>query len=334
VLAGTHARREEGSAIGYLTALYQLDDDPADAIPAYTPYTFVPLGHTGPLNMSMDRSFGRRESVMVVPSMDSVLDAFGRLPGPMDRRDQRFGFRRLTGGNNDAEYDRLMAWCAPGNEIRLVYLTDGGILWYTTASNPRVTVTETSGGNWGLDGFIDFEITWRIRPDWRLRTSELSSGFHRGSTFVHGSTFGSLGVVVISANTTNFTIDATGTAGANLPTIDDTAPTITITGPAGGDGGILLANTSAAVRDSTGAKQATQVLIPFKLATASDSVVLKLASQTFLHNGVAFRPIKPAYQPWYFKVVAGLVNACSITAQGANSATSGTAKVDWWRRRA
>lgn len=322
------AARGEGESIGYLKYLYQLDRDPADG--GYTPYQFIPI------NMSMDRSFGRRESVLVIPGLDSVLDAYGRLPGPMDRRDLTFAFRTMTGGDNDAAYDALAAWLAPGTPIRLVFQTDQGGLWYTTASNPHLTLTETSAANWGEDGYSDFTITWRIRPDWRLRYSETAERFLGATTFAfdHHETFGSRGTTTIAANPQTFLVDARGTAGLDLPTIPDTGPTVTISGPAGGDGGMKVTNTNVLYTDRNGAQQVQQFTIPFKLPTADDSVTLKFAAGSFMHTSSAFRPTKPDYQPEYFTIQPGIQNTCQLIPLGTNPLTGGHVTVDFWRRRA
>lgn len=291
--------------------------------------------------MSMNRDFARRESVMVIPSMDSVLDAFGRAPGPTDRRDQLFGFRKFSSnGDLDADYDRLMAWLAPGTPVRLVYQTDSGALWYTIGSNPKLGNPIASANNWGAGGYQDFSITWRIRPDWRPRFSESAEIFHSATTFAAGTTFGSVGTTVIASANQAFTVDARGTAGLDLPTIPDTGPTITIHGPAGGTGGMRVYNGTATATDTNGAKVPMYFDIPFQLPTADDSVTLKFAAQTFKHNGVPFRPLRPidangkSYQGDWWRVEAGVLNGCSVVALGASALTGGAIKVDWYRKRA
>jgi hypothetical protein len=192
--------------------------------------------------MSMTRDFARRESVMALPSLDSVLDGYGRRGGPMDRRDMAFSFRRFTGSADlDADYDRLAAWLAPGNQMRLVYQTDSGVLWYTTASNPRIQNTVTSANNWNSGGFQDFTVTFRIRPYWTPHDPEAKPptfAADNSETFRadDSETFLSPGTTRITASPQAVLLDATGVAGSTLPTIPDTGPFVFIVGPAGGGG--------------------------------------------------------------------------------------------------
>jgi hypothetical protein len=299
-----------------LQAIYDPDIDTAL-------YSFVPAGHTGTAEMSMSRDFARRESVQSIPSMDGVLDGYGRVPGPMDRREVAFSFRvLLDDGDLDRAYDLLMAAIGPGTPVRLVYQTDQGALWYTTASNPAVQHTVTSGNNWGHGGYCDFQVTWRIRPDWRPRYSEAAEVFHVNTLFVAGTRFGSAGSTVILAQTQSFTIDATGIAGSNLPTIPDYGVTITVNGPLGGSVdvngqlGFRVVNGTLTVRDSTGAQQQSYFDVPIQLVDAFNGVTLKMDRQSFTFNGIPFRPRKPAYQPWYFGVKPGVVNSCAVVGLG------------------
>lgn len=284
--------------------------------------------------MSMSRDFARRESVLVVPGADSVLDAFGAGAGPMDRRDQSFSFRRFTHGNNDAVYDTLAAWLAPGLPLRLVYQTDQLGLWYTVGYNPRIALTETSGGNWGEDGYLDFTITWRIRPDWRARFSEDSERFTSVSRFAPGTVFGGTGTIPITANPQAISIDARGTAGLDLPTLPDTGATISVHGPVGGSLGFRVTSFSAFAVDASGTKQPLYFDVPFPLPLATDSVTLNFASQTFLHNGAPFRPVKPAYQSHYWEIAPGVLNGGQVAALGTSPLVGGLIRFSWFRKRA
>jgi hypothetical protein len=294
--------------------------------------------------MSMGRDWGRRESIQSIPGMDSVLDQYGRLPGPQDRRDMTFGFRVFTNGDNDAAYDLLAAQVAPGVPQRLVYQTDSDPLclspWYTVGSNPRIQHSLTAANSWGHGGFVDFQVTWRIRPDWRPRFSETAEIFHAASTFAASTHFGALGTTVIAADPQPFSIDARGTAGSDLPTLPDTGPTITLTGPCGGATGLVIVNDSYTVRDTAGTLHSLTFGLPFSLPTSADSCILKFAGQSFTHNGVAFRPTRPldanglSYQREYFRVVAGVLNSCRVFAQGGGALTGGAIKVDFWKKRA
>jgi hypothetical protein len=322
--------------MGWISEIWDIDYDPTDVSNpngTYTSYKFVPVGHTGPINMTMNRDFSRRESVQVIPGMDDVQDQHGRNPGPMDRIDQGFGFRVFTDGDNDAAHDLLAEQVAPGVPKRLVYLTDAGAQWFAKAYNGKIGAPLASANSWGHGGFVDFSVTWR-RTVWTTRFSEAAAIFRHGSTFVHASTFGSLGATIIAADPQGFSVDATGIAGSTLPTIPDTGPTLTIHGPVGGADGILVVNSSVAVVDASGTRQMQQFTLPFALPTASDSATLRFASQSFLHNGAAFRPGRPNYQRDYFSVRNGVVNLCSIAAVGASPVTGGSIKVDWYRKRA
>jgi hypothetical protein len=315
--------------------LWDIDRDPDDPAAPYTPYSFLPAGKTGVPGLSMGRDWARRESVLVVPSADGVIDGNGRVPGAMERRDFPVAFRVIVGpsGDLDAAYDLLAAQVAPGVPQRLVYQTDSGALWFTVGHNPSIRHT-LSADNKGLTAFADFTVTWRIRPDWRARYSEASQRFRRGTVFVRGTTFGSLGSTTIAAASQTFTVDATGTAGFDLPTLPDSGATITISGPAGGLGGMIVQNASDPLTDGVGNPTPTYFTLPFRLNTASDSCTLNLASQTFTVNGQSFRPTKPDWQPWWFRIRPGMVNQCAVVAQGASPLTGGRIKIDWIRRRA
>jgi hypothetical protein len=327
--------------VGQLYQLWKADVDPDDPVNGYVPYSFIPTGHAGIANMTMTRDFARRESVMVIPGMDGVLDGYGRIPGPMDRRDQSFTFRVFTSdGNLDAAYDLLAAQVAPGYPQRLVYLTDSGTQWFTVGSNPRIQHTLTAANNWGHGGYCDFTVTWRIRPDWRPRYSEASQVFHSVTSFAASTTFGSLGATTIASTSQPFSVDARGTAGTDLPTLPDSGATITLTGPCGGANGLLVLNYSATAYDSAGTAQPLYFIIPFNLPTSHDSCSLKFASQTFLHNGVPFRPQKPldgaglSYQREWFRIEPGILNSCHVNALGASPLVGGKITVDFWRKRA
>jgi hypothetical protein len=267
--------------------------------------------------------------------MDSVLDGNGRNPGPMDRRAQPFSFRVFTNGDNDAAYDLLAAQMAPGVPQRLVYQTDSGALWYTVGSNPRIQHTLAAANSWGAGGYVDFTVTWRIRPDWRPRFSQASDiwGTNDGIWGVSDGIWGSAFTVTLSSNPCSFTLDATGVAGSTLPTIPDTAPTITITGPFGGTGGIGLYNLSAYFRFTDGSLQPYQLILPYQCPSAHDTYALNLASQTFLFNGVPFRPQRPLGQPYWWIVKPGIVNNCTIQAAGGGALTGGSVAIDWWKKR-
>jgi hypothetical protein len=321
--------------------LYQIWDqfyDPTDAINPYTPYTFKDA------QMSMDLALARRESVMTVPGLDGALDQYGSTAAPFDKRYFAWSFRVVTKGGPDAAHDLLMQQLAPDQPVRLVYITDSGDFWFNLGHFVSTEETFTIDQNW----YFDFRVKWRIRSDWRKQTSEAAQVFRPATLFVHLSTFASLGVTVVNTNPKNFTIDATGIAGRTLPTIPDTGPTITLTGPLGGSGqfaGVLVANIHAPVRDEAGSVQATQFLVPFQIPTANDSVTLRFASRSFTRSGPSFpggggplsgttRLVKANYQPWYFKITPGKVNSCSVTGQGTSPLTGGRIKVDWWRKRA
>jgi hypothetical protein len=291
--------------------------------------------------MSMNRDWGRRDAIGVAPGVDGVFDSYGAAGGPIDKRDQAFSFRKMTNGQNDAEYDRLMAWIAPGRRIRLVYQADdGATLWYTTASDARLVHTLASATSWGTGGYVDFAITWRIRPDWRPRLSESAEVFHLGSLFVLGSTFSNVGTTTIAANPQPFTVNATGVAGVNLPTLPDRGPTVTVWGPVGDDGGFTVSNLTATTIDPSGAEVPTYFKVPFKLPTANDSATMNFAAGRCTHTTAAgattvFRPFKPAYQGEYFRIDAGKTNSCtfSVSNFGGTILTGGKIKVDFWRKK-
>jgi hypothetical protein len=310
-----------------LQYIYRIDADPVAG--GYTPYAFPAV------EMTMPRDFARRESVQVVPSADSAIDGNGRLPGAIDRMDQSFAFRVFVpDGNLDAAYDLLAAQVAPGEPVRLVYRTDSGAQWFANAYNGRIQHTLTSANNRGRGGYCDFAVTWR-RGVWTKRFSEATAVFVRGSVFVRGTTFGSLGSTVIAAASQPFAVDATGTAGFDLPTIPDSGATITISGPAGGLGGMIVQNASDPLTDPFGNPAPTYFTLPFRLNTASDSCTLNFASQTFTVNGQSFRPTKPDWQPWWFRVRPGVVNQCAVVALPAGTGlTGGRVKIDWMRKKA
>lgn len=324
--------------MGWLSALWQLDVDPTDGAAPYTPYSFVPLGHRSPINMSMQRDFGRRESIMSVPSMDGVLSGHGRRAGPTDVRYVTFSFRVFT-ADLDAAYDLLAAQVAPGVPQRLVYQMDSGALWFTIGYTPSIKQTVTAANSWGAGGYCDFAVTWRIRPDWRPRYSETAPPTYSATNSEvyrtdNSETYSMQGVTNITLATTPFTMDSTGVAGVNLPTIDDTGPAFYITGPAGGSLGIAVANYSAMIADKLGVMQPTYFTIPFNLPTAHDTAYCDFAKQSFYHNGTPFRPLKPDYQHGWFIVKAGIVNQCTVGALGTSPLTGGQITHDFWRKRA
>ena len=262
--------------MGFLAAIYDPDVDTAL-------YNFVPAGHQGSAMMSLSRDFSRRESVQAIPGMDSVLDGYGRLGGPIDRRDVAFSFRVFVDdGDLDRAYDFLMAAIGPGTPVRLVYQTDQGALWYTTASNPSLQHTLTAANQWGHGGFCDFQVRWRIRPDWRPRYSETADVFRFSTVFLANTTFGNLGGTHITAVNTPFYIDATGIAGNTLPTLPDYGVTITINGPLGGSVdvngqlGFRVINGTLTVRDGAGALQSTYFDVPIQLVDAFNGVTLRI----------------------------------------------------------
>jgi hypothetical protein len=330
--------------MGQLIALWDQYIDPDDPTNGYTPYSFVPTGHQSAANMSLSRDWGRRESVVSVPGLDSVLDQFGKLPGPMDRADVTFSFTVLTNGDNDAAEDLLRAQVAPGYPQRLVYRTDSGGLWFTLGSNPRIKQSSAAANNWGGGGKCDFTVSWRIRPDWRPRLPSIVDTLYRAdNSEVYAADNHEIylapGATLIAAAQQPFTMDATGTAGYDLPTLPDTGAYFSLSGPVGGDGGIIIGNNTATVTDTTGNRVAVILGIPFNLPTASDSCVLDLAAQTFTHNGAPFRPNKPAYQREYFRVQPGVVNQCYVLAVAGNDGqvhakTGGFITRRFWKKKA
>jgi hypothetical protein len=327
--------------LGYLSALWDITKDPDDSTAPYTPYSFVPAGHLSPINMSMQRDFGRRESIMSIPEMDGVISGHGRHAGPTDVRYITFGFRVFTNGDNDAAYDLLAAQVAPGFPQRLVYQMDSGTLWFTVGYTPSIKQTVTSADNWGAGGYCDFSVTWRIRPDWWLRYSEtVDVWLPNEGTFdvANDETFSNDGMTVITSTSQAFTLDARGIAGTNLPTIPDYGAKFYIVGPAGGSAGIGVANNNATVLDGNGASQPVFFTLPFNLPTANDSAFLDFGSQTFYHTTggtyATFRPFKPDYQAHYFRVQPGVLNNCVVTAFGSSPLTGGSVTADWRRKRA
>jgi hypothetical protein len=286
--------------------------------------------------MTMTRDFGRRESVQSIPGLDSVLDQYGRTGGPMDRRDMTFSFRRFTGSADlDADYDRLAAWLAPGNRMRLVYQTDSGAQWFTVASNPRIQNTVTAANNWNNGGFQDFTVTWRIRPDWRPRFSQASDvwGTNDGVWGTADGNWGGAFTIPLTSATTNFTVDATGVAGSTLPTLPDTGPVITIDGPYGGTLGIVIANNSSFFTNAAGVRTSVQLTLPFALGY-NEEIVLDCARQKFTYKGTPFRPIKDPAQPVWFRIDPGIVNSIGVACNGTSIATAGAIILDWFKKRA
>jgi hypothetical protein len=323
------------SGLGIIKEIWKYDTDPGDAANPYTPYAFVPTGHTSAANTSFSRDFARRESIVSIPGADGVADAYGRTPGPIDKREATFGFRVFTtDGDLDKAYDLIAAWVAPGYPQRLIYITDAGYTRVYYVANPRYQHTLASANSWGRGGFVDFAVTWRVLKV-RAPFSEASDRFTSTTeTFnpAHDETFGSNGTTVIASPTQGFSIDARGTAGLDLPTLADRAPKIVIHGPAGGTGGFTVQNFAATTRDTNGIAQPVQFTVPFYLPTASDSASFDFAAQIFLHNGVPFRPTKPNYQREWFRVEPGVVNSCAFIGlpQGFGL-TGGRIFIDWYR---
>jgi hypothetical protein len=254
----------------------------------------------------------------------------------MDRRDITFSFTLPTAGDNDAAYDALAVWIVPGVPIRLVYQLDSGALWYTTAYNGHIQQTETSGGNWGHGGLLNFTITWRIRPDWRPEFSEASDvwGVGDGIWGVSDGLWGAVNRVTVTTDPFTFTLDARGTAGNDLPTIPDTGPLIQLTGPLGGTNGLLIQNSSpgALVMNRQGIMSPRYFIVPQLLS--GQTAYYDFARQYFISNGVVVRPFKPDYQPTYTIISPGELNTISLVGQGTGILTGGNIIWDWWRRRA
>jgi hypothetical protein len=330
--------------VGYLSAIWDVDYDPSDASNprgVYTPYSFVPPGHVGPVQMSMSRDFGRRESVQSIPGLDSVLDSNGRNPGPMDRRDVTFSFRVFSNdGDLDKFYDLLAAQLAPGVPVRLVYVTDAGFQWFTLAANPRIQQTLTAANSWGHGGYADFAVTWRIRPDWRRRFPSNIAVWRTDAVEGVYGTDAAEGVwadasTPLTAALVAFTADNTGTAGYDLPTLADTGPTVVITGPCGGAGGMRLRNNDVVITAPNGTQDTmyTNILRPL---AANESYTLTLATRSCLRNGVnAPRDIaKPPWQREYLRIEPGIVNHLSLEPVGAAPVGGGNIRVVWEYKRA
>lgn len=286
----------------------------------------------------MNRDFARRESALVIPSMDSVLDAYGQGGGPMDRRDQSFTFRVFT-ADLDAAYDLLAAQVVHGAPVRLRYLTDTGGEWLTIAYNAKIQHTLTSSSHWGTGGVAEFTVIFRIRPYWTQRFSHASDvwGYNDGVWGASDGTWGGAGIVPLSAASVNFNLDNTGTAGFDLPTLPTTGLTLTITGGTdgfGGTGGILIVNGSAFRRDPSGALVAYNLTVP--QVPPGAEMVIDTGKQRFTLSGVPFRPVKDPWQREWFIVEAGIVNGCSITALGSSQLFGSSAALlaDYFKRRA
>lgn len=321
--------------MGYLQQLWKLTAAPDDPQFPYTPYSFVPVGHLSPINMSLSRDFARREIIQVIPSMDSVLDGYGGLPGPMDRRDLAFSFRVFTpDGDNDKAYDLLAAQIAPGYPMRLVYMTDSGTQWFTVGYSPRIQQTLTTENKFGRSGFCDFTVTWRIRPDWRPRFSETADvwGINDGVWGTNDGVWGGSFAQPLAGNGAGVALDMTGTAGANLPTIPDTGPSMRITGPYGGDFGFKIQGSQTTMND-LGVIATLQIQVPGKVLL-NQSCVIDCARPQFTLNGAPFRPIRPAYQKEYLRVDPGVVNTWIFTVLGPNPVVGGSVVVDAYRKRA
>jgi hypothetical protein len=320
--------------MGYLEAIWKLYDDPDGSSP-YTPYSFVPVGHLSPMMMVLGRDFVRREAVQVVPSMDGVLDGYGRQPGPMDRRDLAFSFRIfVTDGDLDKAYDLLAAQIGPGDPVRLVYRTDAGAQWFTIGYSPRIQHTLAAANRWGQQGYCDFTVTWRIRPDWRPRFSEASDvwGTNDGIWGVADGVWGGSYSQALATDGAGVVLDLSGTAGLNLPTIPDTGPVFTITGPFGGDNGFVIFG-SQKTRDDLGNVVTLQVQVPRRVLV-NQACILDCARPRFLLAGAPFRPIKPAYQKEYLRVDPGVLNTWTFTNAGPSGTAGGAVVIDAWRKRA
>jgi hypothetical protein len=319
--------------LGYLSELWDISRDPDDTVNPYVSYKFRPI------NMQMGRDFGRRELIAAIPGLDSVLDGNGRNAGPMDRRDQSFSFRvPVPDDDLDRAYDLLAAQVAPGYPQRLVYLTDSETRRFTVGSNPRIQCTLVSA-NRGGSSFCDFTVTWRIRPWWTTRYSEATDlwGNNDGVWGVDDGLWGGFYTHALPTTPTTILIDATGVAGATLPTLDDTGPVITLTGPWGGDRGSRLKNFSAPLVDGVGSTQYTSITLPTKLL-AGESAVLDCGAQRFLVRGVPIRPVREGpYQRDWFRIRAGTINqlyaeCLGPSAVGGGAIGGGSVVVDWTRR--
>jgi hypothetical protein len=330
--------------VGHLYQLWDLNYDPTDTSNprgTYTPYDFTSVGHSGIAKGSMTRDWGRRESVQVIPGMDSVLDGNGRLPAPMDRRDVTFSFTVWTNGDNDAAESLLRAQVAPGYPQRLVYRTDSDTLWYTVGYNPSIKQTSAAENNWGDGGECNFAVTWRIRPYWTPRYSQAADLWQfapEAFAADNSETFISPGTTAVTSGAQSFLVDATGTAGFDLPTLPDTAPTFFFAGPLGGTGGFVVQNYNAMVRDTNGVLHPMMFTVPYQLPDSSHAAALNFATQTFqLTSGTYFRPVKPldangrSYQRGYFEVTPGVVNNCVVVALGSSPLTGGSIQIDWYK---
>lgn len=322
--------------MGYLQALWDIDADP-DVAPTYVPYSFVPLGHQSPVNMSMGRDFARRETVVVIPGVDSVLSYNGRNPGAMERRDQPFSFRVFS-SDNDAAFDLLAAQIAPGVPKRLVYVTDSGQQRFTNGYDSKIQSTLVTANKAGWSGYQDFNVTWRIRPYWTLRSPEAPAQPVRFSPLhtevfspLHNERFLAPGMTPIVSASQAFQLDATGTAGKDLPTIPNRAMLFYFQGPMGGDDGIEVINYDSWIKDKTGAKVQRLFTLPFNLPTSADSAFCDFPRMKFWHNGIGFRPYKPDYQPEYFQVENGIINNCAVNGLGANILTGGYLDKTWYK---
>jgi hypothetical protein len=297
--------------------------------------------------MEMNRDFARREIVTVVPSVDGVLG--GNIPGAIDRLDQTFQFRVFTNGDNDRAHALLAAQLAPGLPQRLVYQTDAGTLWYANAYNPSIRHSLTSGNQWGNVGFVDFTVTWRRTP-WTPRFSQNADiwGYNDGIWGINDGLWGVNQYAVLNSTATYINVDATGTAGVDLPTIPTTDAHMTVNGSFGGDGqpiatdgsqvSIAIINYSNMVVTPSGAIDAGYLWLPPPALGFGSYFDLDFASQTFLRvdpNGVIapFRPKKPSYQPFYFQIEPGMQNAVGVFGIGLNNTArvNGTISLDWFK---
>lgn len=316
--------------MGTLYQVLKLRFDPTDTYHPYTPYTFVDS------QMTMDLGIGRRESVVSLPRSDNTIDGYGTAAGPLDKRYFSWGFRVVTQRGPDAAHDLLMAAVMGNEDVRLVYRTDVKDLRYTTGTLVKVEEVRTIDQNW----FVDFKVTWRIRPDWRLQFSEVSDVWQVDTEVFaadDSEVFPTDGTTTIATATQAFTLDSRGTAGVNMATIDDTGPIIYIVGPAGGDGGMVVTNYSSFAIDKSNNPKEIFFSFPFKLLNSADSVLLNFTTQSFWHNGVPFRPYKPDYQgDVFFRVERNTLNTCTVSglASVANPTilTGGNITVDWWRK--
>lgn len=314
--------------MGALYQVWKADVDPTDVNEGYTPYTFADRMQTYPMGIS------RREAVTVIPGANGVRSSQGRIAGAFDKRVFPCTFRVLTNRGPDAAHDLLMGAILGRDDVRLVYKTDSGVLRFTNAT--LLDVKEDRNNNQRY--YVDFTVTWRIDTGWRLQYSENADVFLPVvETFAaaNNEVFASDGSTAITADPLQILIDATGTAGVNLPTIEDTGPKVYIVGPAGGSGGMAFYNYSAWVRDTNGARVHPFFSVPYQLLDSRYNLYMDFGAQTFVFSFPGgyqfFRPFKPDYQPYYTIVEDGIINNYALSGLGTGILTGGQLTFDWQR---